>query len=204
MVTKLKVKEFYDAIAQEYVDSYTKHPKGNAILKKYERLLPRKARILDIGCGPGFPIDTFLAKGGHKITGIDISKEMIKYAKKFVKKGKFMLGDIRKIRLPENYYGGIISSFSLVHMSKKDAKESLRKIYDLLRNNGILYLSLVEKEGEKVMTWFRKTTKCVYFREKEIKNILEKIGFKVVYLERYALKRKGKRPQMQLFIFAKK
>jgi len=204
MITKLNAKNFYNIIAKEYVKTYTKHSRAEVILKKYEKLLPQKSKILDIGCGPGFPIGKFLAKRKHKITGIDISKEMVRYAKKFVKKGKFVVSDIRTIKLPENRYNGIVASFSLVHMPKKDVKKSLKKIYNLLKVGGILFLSVVKDEGEKVMTWFGKTTKCTYFKEKEIKSILQDIGFKIIHLEKYSLIRRDKKPQIQIFIFAKR
>ena len=203
MTIRLNINQFYDAIAKQYVETYTKHPKAGDILKKYEKLLPRKSKILDLGCGPGFPVASFLVKKGHKVTGIDISKTMLNYARKFVKEGKFIFGDIRTIKLPGGY-DSIISTFSLIHMPKKDAKKCIKKIYNLLNERGLLYISVIESEGEKKFNWFGKTTKYFYFKESEIKNILKKAKFKIIYLKRYTLKRKDKGPQMQIFIFAKK
>ncbi len=40
-----------------------------------------KLNILDLGCGPGLYTEIF-AKSGHNVTGIDISKNSIEYAKK--------------------------------------------------------------------------------------------------------------------------
>ncbi len=40
-----------------------------------------KLNILDFGCGPGLYTEIF-AKKGHQVTGIDISKSSIAYAKK--------------------------------------------------------------------------------------------------------------------------
>jgi SAM-dependent methyltransferase len=40
-----------------------------------------KLNILDLGCGPGLYAEIFAEKG-HKVTGIDISKNSVKYAEK--------------------------------------------------------------------------------------------------------------------------
>ena len=46
-----------------------------------------KLNILDLGCGPGLYTEIF-AKAGHNVTGIDISKNSIEYAKKCAKDKK--------------------------------------------------------------------------------------------------------------------
>jgi SAM-dependent methyltransferase len=43
-------------------------------------VLPKKAKILDIGCGTGYPIASFLTEQGYHVTGIDSSKIMIDFA----------------------------------------------------------------------------------------------------------------------------
>ena len=41
-------------------------------------------KILDLGCGPGL-YSEFFATNGHKVTGVDISKNSIDYAQKSAK-----------------------------------------------------------------------------------------------------------------------
>ena len=50
-------------------------------LDKFLSLLPKKARILDVGCGPGNFTKYFLEKD-FIAKGIDLSTEMIKIARK--------------------------------------------------------------------------------------------------------------------------
>lgn len=44
--------------------------------------LPKKANVLDVGCGSGVPIAEYLAQHEFSVTGVDGSKELVKIAKK--------------------------------------------------------------------------------------------------------------------------
>lgn len=63
--------------AREY--SSEKHDRW---LAEFDRYLPRgcKLDILDIGTGTGF-FTLLLTEEGHRVTGVDLSEEMIRYAK---------------------------------------------------------------------------------------------------------------------------
>ena len=57
------------------------HPVAMAVMEKI--LLPRLpdgARILDLCCGPGWLADV-LSKRGYRVTGLDGSAEMLRYAR---------------------------------------------------------------------------------------------------------------------------
>lgn len=81
----------YNKIAEEYVQ---KHGYGEQLsklsLKKFLKFLPIKAKVLDVGCGGGQD-SKFLADNGCSVLGIDVSKEMIKLAKKFTSKADFKI-----------------------------------------------------------------------------------------------------------------
>jgi 2-polyprenyl-6-hydroxyphenyl methylase/3-demethylubiquinone-9 3-methyltransferase len=49
------------------------------VLAQLEKRWPRTVKVLDIGCGAGFLSNT-LAKAGHQVTAIDLSKESLKIA----------------------------------------------------------------------------------------------------------------------------
>lgn len=75
-----------------------------AAFRKYSRFKPKK--LLDVGCGTGGHAIP-LAKRGYHVTGVDISRTMIKIAKE--KTGKigldldFRVNDLRKLQLHQKF-----------------------------------------------------------------------------------------------------
>lgn len=92
----------------------------------------RIKKILDIGCGEGHVVK-FLKKGNKKflITGIDISEKAIKQARKGLKDGKFLVGDIYQADrlVKENFFDLILVLEVLEHLEKPEtALEKIKRI----------------------------------------------------------------------------
>lgn len=114
--------------------------------------------VIDMGCGPATSIRNIL---GYKIinkikyVGIDISKQMLKIAKKNVPMGLFRKGDIETIQFPNNYADVIISLGALHHSINKE--KTLRNWTNIIKHGGYLLLreptfeSLKQGQGESPM-----------------------------------------------------
>ncbi|HEY8542170.1 MAG TPA: class I SAM-dependent methyltransferase [Pseudothermotoga sp.] len=75
-------KMFFDRYAPRYMnESFTKNTKQEVDFIQEEFKLPKGSYILDVGCGTGRH-SVELAKRGYNVTGIDISEEMLKEARK--------------------------------------------------------------------------------------------------------------------------
>ena len=74
----------------------------------------KKLNIIDIGCGPGRYAND-LAISGHHVTGIDISRDMIKLAKKknnsFKNNTNFIVGDYLKKKFSKKFHYAILNGF---------------------------------------------------------------------------------------------
>ncbi|MFZ5955468.1 MAG: arsenite methyltransferase [Nanoarchaeota archaeon] len=102
--------------------------------------------VIDLGSGAGF--DCFLAskKVGErgKVIGIDMTKEMIKKAKKNAKKYKFSnvkfkLGEIENLPINDNYADVVISN-CVINLSS-DKLRVYKEAYRILKKNGKMYVS---------------------------------------------------------------
>ncbi|MBI3137585.1 MAG: class I SAM-dependent methyltransferase [Sphingobacteriales bacterium] len=124
----------------------------------------QKAKLLEIGCGPGNITKYLLQqRPDFDIFGIDIAPAMIELAKKNNPTAHFAVMDSRQIKRLDKKYDGIISGFCLPYLSPMESNELISTAYDLLNENGLLYLSFVEgnpgKSGFKVSSGGR-----VYFQ----------------------------------------
>lgn len=108
------------------------------------------ANILEIGCGPGNITKYLLSKRpDFDILGIDIAPNMIDLAKKNNPTATFAVMDSRQINSLDQKYDGIIGGFCLPYLSPTECSELLSNAYDLLNENGLIYLSFVEGNPDK-------------------------------------------------------
>jgi len=115
-----------------------------------EALSQRNAKILDVGCGPG-NITKYLLTKRHdfNIFGIDIAENMIELARVNNPGARFAVMDSRHIHTQEDKYDGVVAGFCLPYWSPEEAGEFISNAYQLLNNQGLLYLSFVEGEPEQ-------------------------------------------------------
>lgn len=71
----------YEAISKEFL-AYRGNgaTRSNAIgvkeVRKWARALPRGSRVIDLGCGPGFPITVVLVEEGLQVFGVDAAPSL--------------------------------------------------------------------------------------------------------------------------------
>lgn len=137
---KETIKNEFDEIAEDYVNKAYIEGLTLASVDKFLSYLPGKGKVLDIGCGGGQDSQAFI-NNGYKTVGIDVSPRMIKLAKQFSKKTKFIQGDFLDIDLDDEEFVAVwcMRVFLLVPFAKE--KEFLNKIYKVLKPGGHLFIS---------------------------------------------------------------
>ena len=118
-------------------------------------------RILDIGCGPGIYTKLLYDMGFRNIYGIDFSPFMIKKAIKLSgnRKINYKLADINKLPFHNNMFDIIICFGVFQYLnSAKDRKSALKEIKRVLKKNGILYFSTLNKLSLwNIFSFFKKS-----------------------------------------------
>ena len=105
-------------------------------LKELYKLKP-EGIILDVGCGTG----KFLLPSSEerKVIGIDLSVEMIKFAKRRNKGVEFVLGDATRLPFKNNGFDFIGCVNSMHHFYEKE--KFINEIYRCLKEDGSFFLS---------------------------------------------------------------
>jgi 2-polyprenyl-3-methyl-5-hydroxy-6-metoxy-1,4-benzoquinol methylase len=73
-------KESYNKIAEKWAEIRSKHHL-NTLVKDFSLKIKPNGKILDIGCGTGYPIAKYFSDNGFSVVGIDISENMLQKAK---------------------------------------------------------------------------------------------------------------------------
>jgi SAM-dependent methyltransferase len=140
----------YDRLAWFYNRYWGAHYHSLAIAileRMLLRGLPTAAHILDLCCGTGH-LTQALAIRGYRVTGIDASLEMLRYARVNVPAADFIVADARAFSFPVEF-DAVISTFeSLNHvLSLEELVIVFRNVYATLRREGTFVFDLNTEEA---------------------------------------------------------
>lgn len=178
--TKITINS-YDKSVKEY-HNFTKklHPKKE--IRFLISLLNKKSSILDLGCGTGRDAKIF-ASHGFAVTGIDLSKNMVKYARKICKKAEFRVMNFKKLKFKNNSFDAVWANASLLHVKKKELSKVIKEVYRILRKGGIFFIAVKKGFGEGIFPdnrykgikkfWF-------FYTKKEIEYYLKDSSFRII------------------------
>ena len=162
--------------------------------EKIEAYIPKKGKILDVGCGHGIFTKIMAEKSSTRnVLGIDPSERKINIAKSRTKMPNVSFKKAYLSKLWEKFDSIVILDV-LYLLPEKEKIKILKKAYDLLKPKGKLVLAINGTGGgivyglleveEWLMTKLLKAThsdyKRVYFEtESFCQKVLTKIGFKI-------------------------
>jgi ubiquinone/menaquinone biosynthesis C-methylase UbiE/ADP-ribose pyrophosphatase YjhB (NUDIX family) len=177
-----ETKNTYEEIAEEYKRIRSDVSKTRPNLDKFISLLKGK-NVLDVGCGPGRDTKYFI-ENGFNATGIDYSKKFVEICKKDVPKVTFKIMDMCNITFADRSFDGLWVSASFLHIPKPNSEKVLRDFHRVLKNNGILYLSVIGGTEEVLFEDIKNHPGYLRFfaryTKEELVNIIRKAGFEVI------------------------
>ncbi len=201
--------ETWNKVAQLYQDKFMDLELYNESYDKFcKSILKNDASILEIGCGPGNISKYLLSKRQeYMIYGIDVAPNMIDLARKNNPTANFDVMDCRNINEITTKYDGIICGFCLPYLSEEDGSKLLLDSYNLLEENGALYLSFVE--GNPHDSGFKRgstgdRTYFYYYELERLKKQLGEIGFGMPMVFKVNYKRNENDVEVHTIVLARR
>jgi ubiquinone/menaquinone biosynthesis C-methylase UbiE len=144
-----KIKRHYDEVADKY-DHHYDHAKGRCYHTHVSRhlldMLPESGFLLDIGCGTGLFVEKYQVNGCDAI-GIDISRGMIRQARRRCAMTDFVVGTGETLPFADESFDAIASLLAFSYM--KDPQGMLSETYRVLRPGGTVAICTL---GKKLLT----------------------------------------------------
>lgn len=160
---------------------------SRVLLSKLSKIGYKCGRVLDIGCGAGFFLDE-AKKKGWEVSGIEMSKKLVAYAKKKLKLN-IKKGDFLKVKLYNDKFDLIVLSQVVEHLV--DPFPVFKKIRKHLSNNGIFYIATPNIEStlstvlQDDFPYLTPPEHTYFYGPEAIKTLLEKTRFRVVRFQTY-------------------
>lgn len=172
--------EVYKKLGKKYVQDISKATPKEFV--DFIKFLPKGGLILDVGCAGGRDSRKFIQKG-FKVIGVDLVDVYLEEARKYVPRAKFIKMDLLKLKFPKDHFDAIWACAVLLHIEKSDISQVLRGFRKVLKPSGKLYVRVkkgigVGSKREKLSAGQRRV--FTYFSKDEIKEFVEKAGFKII------------------------
>ncbi|WP_240222975.1 class I SAM-dependent DNA methyltransferase [Rheinheimera hassiensis] len=142
----------YDKIAKWWNDQHIDSSYGVQQLERAIAFSDSGGKALDVGCGAGGRFIRILQQQGYIVTGVDVSKEMVKLASANHPEHTFVQQDIC-IWETEAQFDFIIAWDSIFHLPLAMQQPVITKLCKLLAKGGILIYTFGNAEGEHTDQW---------------------------------------------------
>jgi ubiquinone/menaquinone biosynthesis C-methylase UbiE len=137
------VEAAYDAVADAYSAAFDNEldskPLDRALLAAFIELIGAGI-VCDVGCGPGH-VTRFLAERCADVVGLDLSSAMIEIARKKAPDLVFETGSMLALPVPDGGWAGIVSLYSIIHLTPEDRASAWREFARALRPGGWLLVA---------------------------------------------------------------
>ncbi|TDQ25707.1 class I SAM-dependent methyltransferase [Tenacibaculum caenipelagi] len=162
------------------------HVRGAAVSKELaESIDLNNKSVLDVGCGLGGPCRMLAETYNCTTSGIDLSNEYIRTAKKLSQlvkleaKTSFVQGDATALPFEDESFDVVWTQH--VQMNVPDKQKFYSEIYRVLKPSGFfLYYDILKNNDEIVkypMPWATSEDHSFLFKSSEMNNILTGLGF---------------------------
>jgi trans-aconitate methyltransferase len=110
------------------------------------------ATILDLGCGTGRPIAQFFIEKGYRITGIDVSTNMITKCQIRFPHQEWIVADMARLSLGKTF-AAVIMWDSLFHLTPDGQRTMFAVLGKHSASNALLVFNTGTQNGESRSNW---------------------------------------------------
>jgi SAM-dependent methyltransferase len=171
-----QVRQAYASVAELYIGlfgtSQQVHADDLAFIRRH--LTSQPGTVLDLGCGPGH-ITGYLRSLGVDTTGIDMVPEFIAHAQAVHPSGKYQLGSMENLDVPNHSIAGILAWYSVIHLPPQKLDAVLSEFRRAMAPAGTLVLGLFD--GDEVAAFEHKVVTAYRWPLDELSERLKRAGF---------------------------
>lgn len=182
-------KKAYNEFATQHNDRHKKIGKEDWVKLLSEKLLNKNINnnVLEIGPCTGRILKLLEEKLNCRTCAVELSEEMIKYAKVKSPNTLFIEDNILNVKFSKNIFDAIFMGALIHNFPKEDAKQLLLLTYKWIKEDGkiLIYTTIHNRSEEGYYEKEDYNGNIVRFRKKfteeELKKLVEECNFEIVY-----------------------
>ncbi|HEX2578279.1 MAG TPA: class I SAM-dependent methyltransferase, partial [Aquihabitans sp.] len=115
------VRQAYGAVAEQYAELFGRTAQVHAddLASIARHLSIRPGAVIDVGCGPGH-LTGHLRSLDVDATGFDVVPELLQHARATHPDGRYVLGSLGRLPVPDRSVAGVLAWYSLIHVPPDD------------------------------------------------------------------------------------
>ena len=129
----------YDQDAAAFAKDWHEQPAPRDLQEVVERFFVRGGNSADIGCGSGREV-AWLNANGFPAVGFDASEGLLKESCQRYPGFKFKHAELPELR-GVGTFDNVLCETVIMHLDRKQIAASVRRLLDIVKPSGILYLS---------------------------------------------------------------
>jgi SAM-dependent methyltransferase len=138
----------YDTDAAAFAKDWHEQPPPVDLHEIIKRYFVANGVTADIGCGSGREV-AWLNSNGFRATGFDASEGLLAEARKRYPQFEFAYAELPDLRgIAANAYDNVLCETVIMHLDGGQIALSVRRMLEIVKPGGILYLSWRVTEGE--------------------------------------------------------
>jgi ubiquinone/menaquinone biosynthesis C-methylase UbiE len=197
-----QVRQAYGVMAEQYIELFGTtahvHPDDLALIVRHLSIRP--GVVLDLGCGPGH-FTAHLRSLEVDATGLDLVPEFIDHARATHPHGRYELGSMHRLPVPDRSVAGMLAWYSLIHLPPDDIDGVLAELRRAMAPAGTLVVGFFD--GDDVVPFEHKVVTAYHWPVDQLAARLQRAGFtEVERRRRPGLAAPGHRPHAALAVVA--
>jgi SAM-dependent methyltransferase len=172
----------YEAVSREFLARRgSEVSRSNAIgvmeVRKWARTLPRGGSVIDLGCGPGFPITVVLVEEGLQVFGVDAAPSFVAAFQDRLPGTPILCESVLESSLFGRTFDAVLSMGLIFLLHPEDQHRLIRRFAQILAPGGRLLFTATAKPsvGNDAMTGLE----LVSLGAEQYQKLLEAAGLSV-------------------------
>jgi SAM-dependent methyltransferase len=154
-------------------------PFDRELLDRYAARVASLGAVWDLGCGPGH-VTRYLRDRSVDVSGMDLSPELIRCARRLNPDIGFEQGDFRRLSAEDGAWAGIVAFYAILHLAPSEVAPTLAEWRRVLRPGGLLLLAVhIGTEELHLEEWWGRRVDITFrfFQPAELQATLVAAGF---------------------------